>query len=691
MPGTPSPPGVDDLKPQLPRFLPAAFSAYHRRILQNTPFLVFCLLLVSLPLLAALFFTLLYLFSFSAGLAGSYPCRELFLLFPVFDPLFAQPRRIAEALFASALLGAGVSWFLRGAQAGFVGKVLSTLGRQWNIFSFLFIFSLLFATLGHIYIAFDTPSYSILGILPHSDANAHYLGYSKYFYELGMGDFALRRPLGAFMGAAIHWLAGYDASVALMVRCLLVTCAMWASCAAVNRFFGVWSAAACLSMEYYHIGKFVGVAMTESLGFFWGCCAVALWLEALHRKRLFWDLAAFAVTLLGLLTRMGSMLLLPALALYIFWRWRQLRPGRAWWKKPLLGLCLCIAAVLVLDAAFSGRGYGGSGQAGSNFAAVFASLTLGQENGKAHQVYARELAALKSPRERSHFLYAQGLKNILHSPGTFLTSLMAGELAFIKNLHFLLFYNWWVICLLSLLLLMRRASLFPRGPAFFWGAVWTGVFLSIPFISFAEPRRVNIFVYPLVACFFSLALAEPRRAAKAAHAHTAGAASRMTLVLAGALLLLMAGVAFFPQLLLSRETTAVRSHLAAMPALPPRTVLASARGTGFLVVPDGHATDTSVLSMPWSTFRKRYQALSPKADAHFFADLFSRLPFAVLNLPVLAPSGWGYADSYFIAPPKVLEQKSAALWDFSITRQFFDRHWDIRWNVVATATPVACK
>lgn len=667
--------------------LSSAAGAYRQRLQQNTPFLLFCILLTAAPLLAALSFSLLYPVAFLHGLSGDYPCREFFLLFPSFDPLFARPRRIAEALFAYALLGAGTGWLLTGARRPLVERFLSAIGRHWNLFSFFFLFSLLFATLGHVYMAFETPSYSIFGVLPHSDANAHSLGYSKYFYDLTMGDFALRRPLGAFMGAGIHWLAAHEAPVALMLRCLLVCCGMWASCAAMNRFFGVWSAAACLAIEYYHIGKFLGVSLTEPLGFFWGCCAVVLWLEALHRKRLFWDLAAFAVTLIGLLTRMGSMFLVPALFLYILWRWRHLHPGRGWWKKPLLGLCLCTAAVLALDASFSRSGGDNANRIGSNFSAVFASLTLGQENGKCYRVYAKELSTLKNNKERSHFLYEQGIKNILHTPATFIKSLMEGELAFIKNIHFFLFYNWWVVCLLCVLLLMRRRSLFPREAAFFWSAVWTAIFLSIPFIYFAESRRVNIFVYPFVASFFSLALARPRNEAEAPPAPAAPAAL-LSLGLSAALLLLMASVAFFPRLHISQEMADVRSHLATLPPPPPGTVLAAPRGPGFLVVPEGHAADTSVLSLPWNTFKERYQALSPQTDARFFDALFSRLPFAVLNLPVLAPSGWDYADSYFIAPPNVLTQKTAALWEFAISRQVPDRRLGIRWNMVTTATPV---
>lgn len=684
----PMSPGTNEWKTDLFHRVPGWCALRLQRLVQNTPFLLCCLVLVAVPILAALAFSLLYLLSFLSGLTGDYPCREFFLWFPSLDTLFTRPRSIAEALFAYTLAGALVSWLLQGSTRHSVQKILSLLGNSWNVFSSLFIFSLLCATLGQVYISFATPSYSILGVLPHSDANAHSLSYSKYFFDFAMGDFALRRPLGAFMGASLHWLGGLDPEGALLVRCLLVGFAMWASCAVMNRCFGVWSALACLAIEYYHIGKFLGISMTESLGFFWGCCAVVLWLQSLRGKSLFWDLAAFTVTLLGLWTRMGSMFLVPALFIYILWRWRKLQAGRGWWRAPLLGLCLCAACVLVLDASFARRGYGDTNETGSNFSAVFAALSLGTDYSGPFRIYARELAALKGDKQSSHFLYAQGLKNLLHDPGVFATSLLRGETAFINNMHFFLFYNWWVVALLCLLLLLRRKALFPPFPAAFWCAVWIAIFLSIPFIYFVESRRVNIFVYPLIACFFSLGLARPGFTGLAGSPRPAAPAAWATIALSGGLLALMAGVAWCPGLFTTKEIADIRTCLAGAPTPAPDTVLASPRGRGFLVVPDGETADASVLTLPWSTFRERYQPLVQKGDETIFPQLFSRLPFAVLNLPVLAPAGGDFADAYFITPPKVLTEKDVSLWDLAVSRHVLDKKRHIRWNIVSSASPV---
>lgn len=683
--------GWHDVKTHFSRYAEMLSSISLQRLPGNRPFLIFCVVLLTVPLLAALAFSLLYLVSFLSGLTGDYPCREFFLWFPSLDTLFTRPRSIAEALFAYTLAGAAVGWLLQGNPRHPVQKFLSLFGNSWNVFSSLFIFSLLCATLGQVYISFATPSYSIAGVLPCRDANMHSLSYSKYFFDFAMGDFALRRPLGAFLGAALHWLGGLDPEGALLVRSLLVGFGMWASCAVMNRCFGVWSACACLAIEYYHIGKFLGISMTESLGFFWGCCAVALWLQSLRGKSLFWDLAAFTVTLLGLWTRMGSMFLVPALFIYLLWRWRRLHARPGWWRGPLLGLCLCVACVLVLDASFARRGYGDTNATGSNFAAVFAALSLGTDYSGPFKVYARELSALKGDKQYSHFLYTQGLKNILHDPGTFAKSLWRGEIAFISNLHFFLFYNWWVIALLCLLLLLRRRALFHPFPAAFWSAVWIAVFLSIPFIYFVESRRVNIFVYPLIACFFSLGLARPGFTGLAASPRRLAPAAWATVALSSVLLTLMASVAWCPSIFTTKEITEIRAYLAGAPAPSPDTVLVSPRGRGFLVVPDGEAADVSVLTLPWSTFRERYLSVGHKDMQAFLDSLRSRLPFAVLDLPVLAPAGWPYEAPYFIAPPEVLTQKKVPLWDLRISRQVRDRRLDIRWNVVTAATPVRFK
>ena len=243
---------------------------------------------------------------------------------------------------------------------------------------------------------------------------------------------------------------------------------------------------------------------------------------------------------------------------------------------------------------------------------------------------------------------------------------------------------------LCLLLLLRRETLFPRAPAHFWGAVWLAVFLSTPFIYFAESRRVNIFVYPLIACFFSLGLARPGSAGGAGS--TAPALAEWgTIALTAAMLLMMASVAFFPRLHLTAEAAAVRAYVATLPAPAPGTVLASAQGRGILVVADGETADDTALVLPWSAFRDGYLKLGQRHARPFLDSLESRLPFAALNLPVLAPADWPYEAAYFIAPPEVLTQKKVPLWDLGISRQIWDKRLHIRWNIVTSATPVRFK
>lgn len=677
---------VGSLKEWLYSSLPPSLLLGVGRVATSVPCTLACLSIIAIPLAVGLLFSITYIVSFLYGVYSGhlFPSREVFLLFPSLGAVFSRSQYIGEALLAYAFAGFVLSWFLqRDQQPEFGRRFLAGLGRNWNTISFLILFSLLFATLGEAYVSFNYDSSVLAGILPWSDANGHYSLYTKYFYDGVMGDWVLRRPMAAFMGASIHWLAGNDPAIALMLRCLLVCCAMWASCAVMNKSFGVWSAIACVALEYSYVAEYLHTFMTEPLGFFWGCTAAALWLYALREKRLFWELAAFGVTLVGLLVRMGSMFLVPALFLYVLWRWRELSPGHGWWKKPLLGLCLCAIAIALLNATFAGRGVGDRQQTGSNFAYSFAGLTLGTDWAGAKKTYMKQLGTLNE-RQISHFLYKQGIKNILHSPIIFFKRVAKGEVEFLKNINFFLFHKWWLIFLLGSLLFIRWKTLFPKPSAVFWCATWGGILLSIPFIYFDSSWRVNIFVYPFIACFFSHALARSHTAGTQPVGHSFG--PWLAVTLSGVLLVLMVSVALFPRLHTPADIERMLKYKASLPKQPPNRFLVDPRGMGVLVVPDGQEPDKTVPGMTWSTFRDKYQKMFPAADVAQFMSAFPKPPFVALVQPPLSGIYSGY--NFFLAPPEVLSRKNILLWDFETDSVIKDTSTNILWKSVRNATPI---
>lgn len=665
------------------------------RVIDSTPFTLACLCILLLPLAGALLFSVAYIPTFLYGVFSGqfFPSREIFLFFPDLSEVFSQPPSLAKALLAYAFAGFILSWVLhRTRQPEFGRQILAAFGKNWSLVSFLIIFSLLFATLGATHFSYHSHSgngFAIAGVLPYSDANGHYAHYTKYFYDGVMGDWVLRRPVAAFMGASIHWLAGNDPAIALLLRCLLVVCAMWASCAVMNKSYGVWCAIGCMALEYAYIWNYLNSFLTEPLGFFWGCTAAALWLQGLREKRLFWDLAAFSATLVGLLTRMGSMFLVPALFLYVLWRWRHERRGQGWWKKPLLGLCLCTAAIALLNATFASRGVGDSQQTGSNFSYSFAGLTLGTNWKAAQELYIKQIRALKDEKQKSSFLYQEGIKNILKAPDIFFKRLAQGEGQFIKKINFFLFRNWYLVYLFACLLVIRHKTLFSKSSAAFWFSVWVGILLSIPFIYYDSSWRVNIFVYPLIACFFSLALGQRMTATAASVRRIDALAPWSAVTLSCSLLLLMTSVAFFPGLHTSAEIQRIQKYAASLPKRSPDMFLVDAKGMGFLVVPDGEKPDTAVPSMTWSTFRDRYREFFHTAEEPLFPDSFPKPPFGVLNqIPILgSPVAWGF----FITPPEVLTRKNVLLWDLEAGTHLKDNTKRIPWKIVTSAVPALYK
>ena len=670
--------------------LPSPLTKVIARALDSPVFMALCLCVLLVPLAFGLLFSLVYITSFLYGLLVAHPlaAREIFLFFPHVANAFTEPYSLAKALLIYAFTGFAVSCIShRERQQSFLCRVLTALKKKWNLVSVLIIFTLLFATLGEAFLSGSWSGHrgTFARILPWSDANDHYLRYTMYFYDGVMGDWALRRPFAAFMGASIHWLASNDPVVALMLRCLLISCGMWASCAVVNKSFGTWAAIGCMALEYSYVAEYLSSFLTEPLGFFWGCAAATLWLHALNEKRLYWDLAAFTVTLVGLLVRMGSMFLIPALFIYVLWRWRELNPGHDWWKKPLLGLCLCATAVACLNTNFANRGAGDTQQTGSNFAYVFAGLTLGTEWIGLKKYYGEQLRQLKGEKQISSFFYRQGIKNLLNSPGIFFKRLAEGEVEFLKKINFFLCHSWPLVCFFGILLAVRHKTLFTQYSAAFWIAMWVGILFSIPFIYFDDSWRVNIFIYPLIACFLSLSLATGRDISLS-DKRKADFVPWFLVALSGILILLMTSVALFPRLHTSANIERILKYKASFPKQDTNIFLMDARNMAILVVPDGEKPDSSVPSMTWSTFRAKYLKFSPSAEKVLSSSDFPKPPFVALSqVPVSGRIG-GY--NFFLAPPEVLPRKKVLLWKFETDGEILDPSTNIRWKLVRNATPV---
>lgn len=659
------------------------------------PITPLCLAILGLPLLIAAIASLIYIGFFIIGLVRGhlFPSAEIFLFCPWLGAIFHSPERLAKAVFIYALVGFCLSWImLRGRDAVLCRKSFAWLNNYWALFSFLIIFSLLYATLGYIYFSHGANvAYSELaGIIPFNDANGHYSSYIQYFYDGIMGDWVLRRPLAAFFGASIHWLAGNDPTAAIMMRCLLLGFSIWMVIYNINYLYGVWSAVCCVALTYSYIFKYLCTFLTEPLGFFWGGVAAALWLQALHEKGLFWDLAAFAVTVVGLLTRMGAMFLIPVLSIYILWKWRCSHSGHGWWKKPSLSLCICIIAIVLLNTGLAGRGTGTT-QTASNFSYTFVGLTLGTTWDGSIKVYAKEISELKNEKEVSYFLYKQGIKNILNNPFIFFKRLLKGEIEFLRNINFFIFGSWHLIYIICFLLFINYKYIFSKLSSLFWIIFWSSILLSIPFIYFDDSWRVNIFVYPLIACFFSLSMAQ-----QCSNSHSEclfgclsmSFSAKSACVLSCGLLLLMTSVAFFPDLHTPSEVQKIRKYVASLSERTGHLVLGRSGGVGFLVVSDTETADLAVPSVTWKKFMQNYQKFEHNHNNSFFDNWFPELPFAAICRP---PIGEKYG--YFIAPPEVLTEKNVLLWNLETdnSAQLIDKQLGIPWRIVTKATPLLYK
>jgi hypothetical protein len=176
------------------------------------------------------------------------------------------------------------------------------------------------------------------GIIPALDAAAYYTE-SQRLLLLGshFSVWGTRRPLFAGFFATILSLNGNNLQGALAILVAINAVAVYFAAREVQRSLKYsWLAALFLMLCHIYYRNYIGVALTENLGFALGLLSFAFLLQGARKESLRISSFGLFVLTLALNARAGAFFILPAIVIWVGWAFRN--KLEQWWRPVLSGV-----------------------------------------------------------------------------------------------------------------------------------------------------------------------------------------------------------------------------------------------------------------------------------------------------------------------------------------------------------------
>ena len=523
---------------------------------------------------------------------------------------------------------------------------------------------------GHIRPA-DRNYVSLAGMMPNSDANSYF---SAALEQPILGDWsaqAARRPLAAAFRQTTVWAGqlpfGWNIYLStLLVQVTLVAILVAVAARSILHMYGIWAGIAFTGVIYTLGREWLPTTMTETLGLAWALVAIAFFAEAFRLRSLPHALVALGALTFALWTRMGSLLTLPLLAL-----WVAFACAHSWRNRTKLFLAACAVIMLVIAAnSVLALLYGYPDvPTGGNFAYTMCGLSHGASWDSCYNSYKEQLSSL-TEQKQMWFLLTKAWESFCQQPSVLFQTVVTNLRQFIVETPPTLMTgavtenrlkSSWLVCLALLPGLMfalkNRASHLDRS---FWLCLIISATLSAAIV-LKEGRRAMLVTDALMAWFLALGFSAPtvvtqRHSTVTRWRWQTGAAALATIT-----------VVFFlvPAFSRARVEREIASHAPVAPFAEDEHILAGGgRISGFLVIADDSDFRIDVPALPWSKFVDLIQMTRLEEEVGpFLKDIAGQAPFAFVT--GVRFNGLRYATLY-IAPAKVIEQRDAWAWQLTL-------------------------
>ena len=232
---------------------------------------------------------------------------------------------------------------------------------------------------------------------------------------------------------------------------------------------------------------------------------------------------AFAMTTVALMTRMGSMLTIPALLVWLVWHFGQ---GVAAKLRILVAACGIVFGILGMNSWLQNTYGSGPSPATGNFSFVICGLTMGTTWDGCLKKLSSEGKPFEQIEEaRTKQLYSMAWENFRAKPEVFFYRIASGAQEFVRRFPDIIWRGYgatptprWLwrnsltaVCLIGLLYGVARRT--TAIEFIFWTLVWASIVASASIIYLDDGVRTLAASYPLMALFFAMGMSNPAASA----------------------------------------------------------------------------------------------------------------------------------------------------------------------------------
>lgn len=519
---------------------------------------------------------------------------------------------------------------------------------------------------------------SLAGLMPFSDAGVYFADASNSA-RIGLwSEFAARRPMAAAFRTSIAFLANYSYPSMILIQAMLLAAATFLASIAVARWRGVWAALGFSAVMILTVRIYVPTSLTEPLGLYWALLAIPFLIESLRKNSRLNALLALGVMTIALMTRMGAMFAIPALAVWIVWRFGGNHHERLK-TAVLVGIVLVGAggATTALQRLYAT----GQTAVGNNFAYTLCGISIGQNWSSCLERYSSEFKSINNEKDTIELLSVKTRENILKDPFIAIKRIYDGATKFTKILPKILLQGYllvpmprWfpedIFFLFSFIgvihiLATQRSS----GEPLFWLLLTASTIASAGFVYFDDGHRVLSASYPLFGLLLTMGLISPR-APSVVPSRQEKQIPRFPLVL---VTITLACCFLLPAIAVWKESSTPQINTQSTP--DQHLIYGGHRMSGVLVVADDAPTEADVPTVTLSEFEKIVRHSNIEIYQGLLTPKAPTTPFGIVA-GQRAENG-AKSGHLYIVPEEVIRSHSVSLWNFTVT------DWQVKPGMIA--------
>lgn len=515
----------------------------------------------------------------------------------------------------------------------------------------------------------DPNSANISGLVPFSDA-ANYLTAAYDQAKDGVwNDVALHRPLAAAFRSVLVVFGNFSLPVSLVLQACLLAAATCFASHAVAKWRGVWSGIAFAALTYIYARYFVPTTLTEALGLFWALLSIPFFIAAFRESSVKPALLGFAMTTVALMTRMGSMFTIPALLVWLVWKFGQDAKS----KLRIVAAALSILfGILGLNSLLQTANGAGPAPIPDNLAYTLCGLTIGTTwDGCAKKLASEHIPVSDEEAARAKQIYSMAWENFRARPSVLFYRIAENVKTFVTEFPEAIWKGYgrvpepdWMwrntlaaMTLSCLLYMLVRAA--TATELSFWGFFWISIVASASIIYPDDGARTLVASQPLVALFLATGASIP-----VSLSWKSRASPPMTRY--GCLGLVAASVLFVCVPWLAHRFSPIEA-MAGTNLLPKQDeayVFGGRRMTGFLVVEDGMPLRSDIPTIHLTDFEAIVRQSGIETNQELLHPVAPPLPFGFIFAPRLEKSVLSIIQ--YIVPAEVIERRAVPAWHFRL-------------------------